>query len=199
MDMFRRTEISVFELEQCLLHRVEGIFLAGKDGILRDIVTSFSDVTGTGGVKVTNLTLCKEPRNRHPVLGEGAGLIDTKHGRRTQGFDSRDLPGEDISLGNPPCSESEEDGQHDRELFGEDSHGERDAGQKSLQPVEPGQAVHDDDDSAQGYPDKGDRPDDPVDLHLQPRLAPFDCLENGADLPHFCPDPGCQDLHQPLP
>ena len=102
------------------------------------------------GRHVVALCRRKEGGDRHPVQGEGAGLVHAEHGGRAQGLDRRHAPGQNLVLRDAPRAEREEDGQHHRELLRQDGHGEGDPRQEALEPVAAGQAVDDHDDRAQG-------------------------------------------------
>ena len=72
--------------------------------------------------------------DRHPVLGQCAGLVGAQHRRGAQGFDRRSAPGQHARPRDSPGAHRHEDSEHDRELFGQHRHAERDAGQHGIEP-----------------------------------------------------------------
>jgi len=136
--------------------------------------------------------------DRHTVLGERAGLIHAEDGCRTQGLDGRYLAGEHIFFGDPPCTKGKEHGQNNGELFRQDCHGERDAGQEPFEPVVPGKTVYNNNSYAEEKADNRNGPDNRCDLRFQPGLAPFDRPQDNAYLSHLGPGAGCPDLYKSL-
>ena len=80
-------------------------------------------------------------RERHPVLGERAGLVHAQHRRRAERFDRRHAPREHAVARDAPGAEREEHRQHHRELLGQDRHRQRQAGEDAGQPVAARQPV----------------------------------------------------------
>ena len=86
--------------------------------------------------------------NCHPIFGKRSGLIDAEYRCGPQRLDHRDMPRENIDLGQPPSPQSEEDRQHDWKLFRQHCHGQGDPRQEPLQPIASRHSVDDDNDNA---------------------------------------------------
>ena len=99
-----------------------------------------------------------KPAYGHHVRGQGAGLVNTDHRRRTKCFDDRRPSSQDVTLRHPPRTYRKEHGHYDRKFLGQYRHGRRDPGKGSRQPIASNQAVYDDHHSRRTYPQDGDDP-----------------------------------------
>ena len=72
--------------------------------------------------------------DRHAIAGQGAGLVDAEHGRRAKRFDRLRLACQHVLPRQAPGTERQHHRPDDRELFGNDRHGQRQSDQEPRGP-----------------------------------------------------------------
>ena len=124
----------VARLVQRALHRVERIALARQDRVLEQAVERLGERAVASGARSTAPPAWRAARSVIWFCGERAGLVDAQDGGRAQRLDRRHAAREHVAARDPPRAQREEDGEHDRELLGQDGHRHRDAGEEALLP-----------------------------------------------------------------
>ena len=163
------------------LHRVERLGRAGEQAELAQVVElrrHFRAVLRAEDVPI------RQPQldDRHPVFGEGAGLVGAQHGGRAQRLDRRRAPRQDARQRNSPRAHRHEDGQDHRKLFRQHRHAQRNSGQHRIQPSAAHDAVEQHREHADPAAENGKQPDDAPCLHLQARRFGFEGGQRLADL-----------------
>ena len=163
------------------LHRVERLGRAGEQAELAQVLElrrHFHAVLRVEDVPI------RQPQldDRHPVFGEGAGLVGAQHGGRAQRLDRRRAPRQHARQRNSPRAHRHEDGQDDRKLFRQHRHAQRNSGQHRVQPSAAHDAVEQHREHADPAAENGKQPDDAPCLHLQARRFGFEGGQRLADL-----------------
>ena len=197
-------ERAVPEVEDGPLHGVERVGLARQHRVFHQLMEPF----GQGFPKaarrhVVGVAACCKLADGHLVHGKRAGLVDAEDSRGAQGLDGGHAARQHVVLGQPPRAHGHEDGEHDRELLGQDAHGERQSRQEALLPrnqiVAVGQAEHHGDDEAHDDANQSHVAHKAVHLALQRRLLGIDGLQGLADVAHLGPESRAPNLGNSLP
>ena len=101
--------------------------------------------------------------------------------------------------GEAPGTEREKDRQHHRELLGQEGDGERDAGQRALDPVAAQQAVSDHHEGAECERHHAELGDEAGRVLLQERRLGLDRGERDADAAESCRRPSSHNACHALP
>ena len=151
--MFRPSEECLAHLVDGLFHRIERITLAGQDAELNQFMERLRQAIDAAGLpQIAVLVVRRQPFHGHLVQGQRARLVGAQDGGRAECLDGRDAAGEHAMAGNAPGTHSQENRQDHGELLRQRGHGQRDASQKTLQPVPPRQAIDHHHQRAQGKP-----------------------------------------------
>ncbi len=126
-----------------------------------------------------------EHDDRHPVLGEGAGLVGADDGHRAQGLHR----GQAADQGGPGQHalrpEGQGDGDHGRQAFGDDGHRHRDRGQQQVAYVVAPPQAQREDEGGDHQAGQGQVLAHPVEAALQRSGALSRLLEQAGDLAQF--------------
>ncbi len=96
MKMFGIAEKPDADLVKGAFHGVERVLAAGKNRVFDQVVHVLGQAVGLVCDVDDVIPDTKHPE-RHPVPRQRAGLIDTKDGRRAQGFNGRHPPGKHVA------------------------------------------------------------------------------------------------------
>lgn len=113
MQMFSAGKESLPEVSERPLHWVDWVRTAGEDREFDKFVEGlrqFVDVR-------CQRQLCparQQLRHRHPVHGDGAGLVSAEDRRRSKRLDRRGPSSQHVTLGDEPGTEHQEDGEDER-------------------------------------------------------------------------------------
>jgi hypothetical protein len=115
-------------LVQRALHGIEGIALAGQDRVLEEPCNSSGAALrrSRGSMSVPAVASWRK------VIWfwvSVPGLVDAQNRGGPQHLDRRHPSREHVAARDAPGAQRQEDGEHDRELLGQDGHGHRDAGE----------------------------------------------------------------------
>ena len=166
---------------ECPLHRIERLGRAREQAELAHSPERRRHFRAV--VRAKNVPIL-QPQfdDRHPVLGEGAGLVGAQHGGGAQRFDRRRAPRQHARQRNSPRAHRHEDGQDDRKLFRQHRHAQRNSGQHGIQPSAAHDSVEQDRQHADCAAENGKQPDDAPCLRLQARRFGFERGQRLADL-----------------
>ena len=140
----------------------------------------------------------RSSRDRHPVFGQGAGLVRAENRRRAEGFNGGGAARQNAGARNSPGAHRHEYRQDNRKLFRQHRHPESDAAEKRVEPVASQGPVKQDCENGDPAADQGEHSHKPGHLCLQTggfgfqraqRLADLADLADGARRDHLC-DPG---------
>ena len=136
MQMLGLGQLLAAKIMKRLLHRVEGISRTGEHAELDQVMELLRHFP-PGGVARPKRFAALEPQlgDRHPVLGQRAGLVRAQHRRRAERFDGGGAPGQHARPRDAPGAHRHEDGEDDRKLFGQHRHAERDAAQHARRAI----------------------------------------------------------------
>src|SRR5713226_10625664 len=121
-------------------------------------------------VHVVKLTPGKDPAYSHLIQGEGACLVCAKYRGCAQSLQSWNAAGENSLERNAPGPQGEEDREDYRKFFREQRHGKRDAGQDSVEPIVPREAVENHRQGTERQSNDGQISNQPSGLSLQRRI-----------------------------
>ena len=117
-------------------HGIERFARAGQDADPDQVEKPAGERGVRGAVETKRLAVgAPQLRDRHPILGQRAGLVRAQNRRGAEGFDGGGAPRQNARARNAPGSHRHEDGQHNRKLLGKHRHPERDAAQQSVEPM----------------------------------------------------------------
>ncbi len=135
MEVFGVIQGTLPEPPQGLLHGIEGISFAGQDAEFNDFVKGLGQAFRGRNGDLPKLPPGEDFPDRHPVLGQGSGLIHAKDGGRPQGFHRGNPAGQNLVFGDPPGAQGQENGQDHREFLRHHGHGQSDSSQEAMEPV----------------------------------------------------------------
>jgi len=118
----------------------------------------------------------------HSVLGQSAGFVRTQHRCGAEGFDGGSTSGQDTRPRDSPRTHRHEDGEHNRQLFGEHRHAERDASKHRIEPSSAQGAVKQHRQDAHRATGHGEHTHKPPGLCLQAWLLSLQSAQRLADL-----------------
>ncbi len=196
--MLRAAEPALGELLDRPLHRIERVLLARQDGEFQQAVKALGQRL-SGMLDVQTRAVHGERRDRHPVLRERSGLVDTEHGGGAERLERRHPPHQDVPPGDAPRADREEERQNDGELLGHERHGEGEAGENAVEPAAPEESVERRDGPAQHDSDRRQHAHESADLALEPRVLLAEAGERLADLAELGGRAGGRHLRDALP
>ena len=114
-------------------HRIHGIAAAGQHRHLHQGMPGFVEVLpGAPGVEIRP---GEQPLHGHAVVREGAGLVDGEHRGTAQALHRRGPAGQHTEARQAQRPERQEQGQHHRNLIGQQGQGQGQACQQGPRPV----------------------------------------------------------------
>lgn len=132
--------------------------------------------------------------DRHPVLGQRAGLVGAQHGRGAQCLDRGGAAGQHPRLRDPPGAHRHEHRQHHRKLLRQHRHADGDAGQYGVEPAVAQRAVEHHDQRREAGGDEAEGANHRAGLDLQTRRFGLQRAERLADLADLAAGAGGDDL-----
>ena len=143
VEMLRAGQPARAEIVKGLLHRIEGIALAGEDAELDQFVNALRQGRRWVGGNLAERFAGAQLAHGHLVERQGAGLVDAEDGGGSQRLERRHPSGQHPLPRDSPGAEGQEDRQHGGKLIRHDRHRQRQAGEKGAEPVGARQAVGD--------------------------------------------------------
>ena len=216
-----RVQVFLAQGVEGALHGVEGFGLAGQHGGFEQGMEGFGQRGGrpraAGCPHPQGRRVCsgripsrrvlqvrhrqahhRQVGHRHAVPGQRAGLVRAQHRGRAQRLDGSRPSRQHAFVRQAPRAHGHEHREDERELFGQQRHGQRHPAQQRGQPVPPCEPEGQDEQQAGCRAGHGGQAHQPARLQRQGRVRGLDAAQRAPYAPHGAGRAGGGDLCDPL-